>query len=83
MNVERAGLHQVRGKPSRMKPRWASAFGEALANHAEHGVVVDQVAGVHRGFRAQTERRAGLYSSAQQVSRRNLRMPCRSTSRWD
>ena len=63
----------LRGKPSRMKPLAASGWLQALANHAEHGGIVDQLAGVHGGLGAQAQFRALGNGLAQQVAGGYLR----------
>jgi hypothetical protein len=51
-----------------------SIFSSAsFANHPEHGVIVDQLAGIHCRLRATPKLRPGSHRLAQQIAGRNLR----------
>ena len=64
----------LRGKPSRMKPLLRVGLRQPLANHAEHGGIVDQLAGVHGRLGPQPELACALaHRLAQQIAGRYLR----------
>ena len=62
----------VRGKPSRMKPRLASALVDPVGHDADHDVVGHQLAAGHDVARLHADRRAGGDRRPQHVAGREL-----------
>jgi hypothetical protein len=71
--LERIRLRDVARKAVQNEALGRVRSCQSLADHPEHGVIVDQLSAIHRGLRAKPEWSPRRHRLAQQIARGNLR----------